>query len=530
MFNPLEIFVNNALWSRIDVFFYLAVLFYIVYVVTVNRKVFYGYISDRRMLYSLLGIMVLALVVRIYFLDVSIQISDSVWEYVVAGKNFMVEGRLFKCYGPVFSNCPSPVPVSHPALYGLFVGILFLFTGFSLDAVLYMSIVASVLTLWLLYQLLQRTVESKFSVFVGLMALALVPIHAVYSGVFDGGLAVFSVIAGFMVILSTFLVSRDPENFGYWLLLSGSWVFSVSLRWENPLMVFFSVFYLVLNLDSPVETLKNRVADKRWSLMILLTFLLMVVPLKGIYTIWIRPDNLDSGFRMAYVLRNIAGGFRNMVRNFGVVGWSAVVLIPFSLKKSWRRTLPYLFFISAYFFTYTIFRNGLSLRYVMNLVPPLIMLLALGSDGFLDLFDSKKIVGGLLATVLSGAMLFSIAGFEGRNRDDDLSSLESVSEEYGDVPVVFPDTNTLLAYMGITTNSTGFGFLSLDKAYQNYGLEEVYFVETGRCRIDVFSGLCNTLKEQGKFEGAVGSWNVSRVRFDEGLRKNISRSISNSSY
>lgn len=515
LFQFLSILFESSLWNEVDVYFYFTILALFVYTLYLNRGRLFKKIKEINHLeiFLLVIIIVAGIFIRYSHIQTTAHITDSVWEYLQGARYFVQRGVIYKCYGPSFNECAGPAPVSHPAMYSLINGLLYKITGFNPVATTYLGFLFSIGTLILSFVAIYEYLDDKYAALLGSAILSLIPLHVTHSVMLDGTTAILSVFSAFFVLLASVnLLKKD--DWKSWAFFFVSLLFAVSFRWEN--ILFFPIGFLILLIESenPVKSFKQKISNWKIQILILICFILLLSPTKGIYTVWIsRPSNLISSFGLSFFQTGLEGFQSNFLSSYSFFGAFVLSLLPFAFLENKKRTLLGIFWFSSFTLVYASFRYGFTSRYMVNTLPPLVLLGSIGLKGLvnrLQNFTGRKLGRIVTIAVLTIFLLssFLFVDYPRVERKGEVDKLLRFANYTNNKPIMFPDTNTLLAFLTYTDNRVAATPMTLD-ILKAYGYSEFYFLENFRCegRRDI----CQSFVERGRLVKKSGNWRLYHI-------------------
>lgn len=510
---------NNSFWSEYDVVFYTLIACSILFAIYVNYEELGKILRDNKEPLIIVLLLLTVLIGGFFrFSNMLFEYNshDSTWEYINGARYFSETGKIFKCYGPSFYQCFGKTPVSHPGLLSFILGLFYSLLGYNLNATMILSVIVSTLTIPLAYYSVKTFLDSEKLGLMAAISLSIFPLHALYSGNLDFVLSVFSIFSIFFVILTTGLVIKKDTKES-WILLMASYLFMVSFRWEHPIVIFFSLVLILSSQERPLDYVKEKISKKWfWFYGIIFSFL-SIAPLKGIYSVWFRQESLGKSFTTAFFFESFSKAYSLLTRLYNLPGLLFILLIPFALKEDKKKSSIILVWWLTYIILYAFFRNGLTDRYVMNSLPPLILIGCIGlkniftNNNIIDKFSKERLL--VIFSILMFLTIFiSLPGqrplisYDTYKRDD-IGGFHDISEEI-DKPLVVPNINTLLSLL-TESEKTVYSFLTLTFFEEIDDLGEVYFIRTDGCEHEPGKEICEYMVGQGeKTDIKLNEWDV----------------------
>lgn len=463
----------------ISSFLYIAIFCYTAFVFWKSKEIFKKVFSplDRRWLWVLCAILVIALYARLPALDSDEVFSASTWEYVIGAKNLAVNGVIQRCDYGSFNDCWQPASVAHPAGFSVILAPIFFLFGTDPTLMLYLQFILSTATIASTFFLVYAITKSEVGASISAGFLALLPMHIIMTLTADGAMVITSLFFESLYFLFLFLAIQKRTKSLYRLTAMG-FIVLLAFKMENLVYLPVSLVAYFGFRGFNMNTAKDLVKDLKDNMLtVLLALAIALVPLSVFLEHWILDGLAQSLFGLSFFLKNIDRLYRIFWPGFFPALTLLLFYVPFLLwhKKQRDPTLALLFWFVASPLMFMFFFIGPSPRYIMSVCLPFAALLGVGS-----FMLAKKRNARYLVVLMPLFMLLTYNSISEYNSDEGMNDLLTTLET---VPkgslLLVPSANTVWAIQSCNSDIQMAAFIRINRIETD---DDLYMIETESCR------------------------------------------------
>ncbi|GEM_PF-5400855 len=487
-----------------------------------------GKIKIGRKALLILALLLLAgLVLRIAILTPNIGMFSSSWEHNLAAKEFASTGALFNCGKGTFSECQGIMLLTHPGGYTVILS-MFLLAGGSLEQMLLVQAIASVLTAFVLFFLIFALTEKAFPSLIGSSVFLFLEISYYCAPIADCAVSVFNNLFIALMLFFLFYACKNKTRKARSLALLSIGVLAFFLI-ENILAIALAFFAILLFWKYNLKKLKENPFSLFFLAFMVSTLLVFV------YRDWVYAGLFTSLFAPENFLGNLDWLFLMWTLHFAPYIYFFPLALGLMLLS--KETRKHSIFFGLWFLLFNLlflfFELGPAPRYLQITLIPFSVICGIGAWIAVQKITERIKVRHASAVL---ALFFLLAAFYPATMAQKTVFRFNTSQELFEAMdliddpekrIIFPSINTAweAIYGREETFSLPMVFLTADDFNKN-----LYFIDTGRCDQPRWSQWvrsdCEVMRENSERFFEYRGLTVYKVKKDEKSREDILRHFS----
>jgi len=511
----------------INIYPYIIIAAFLIFfaLIVLNFKEIKKSIKVRKKTLLLLAILLFAgLYLRFIIFAPEISIFSASWELNLAAKEFARNGTLITCAKGTFGQCDVPMTAHHPAGYTTILSI-FLLAGSSLEQMLLVQAIVSVLTALILFFLIFSLTKKGFPSLLGSTIFLFSTISyscASYAG------AASAVFNNFFIAVALFLLFyawKNNTRKTRALALVSIGLVPLFLI-ENILALLLFAFGIILFWEYNLKKAREDIPPILFIALTALTLFLLI------FWIWIDSGNMAVRFTGEKFLNNLADLLVVWFHYFSpFIFFLPITLALMVLDKNVRKTAA---FFGAWFLLYNLlfltFELGANVRYLQITLIPFSVICGIGASLLIQRIN-RKIKIEAAGVVLVFLIIF-LAVYPALSAQPRKSPFNTSEELFEAIDLIEGQENI---YVFIATNTTWEAIYGKEGKYfsANFFLKkedfnrEMYFIDTGKCDQELWknrtsiSNSCRVLRENSQLLFEYKGMKIYKIKRDELSREKI---------